>query len=148
MRDIGLRWGVPRTQNLQCGPKWSPGIPKTSQWSPKRAPKTPQSGPKASSRHPNAAPGAPKCVSRLPQATQWHPKESQRAMEASKNALAFQSEFKGSLYTQNSQSIAPAAIMLLHRGTLGILYLCHLGICICMSQSHSIPIYIEPRRST
>ena len=88
-----LAVGVPA--DTKC-PIWPKVIPRH----PNIEPKVSQSGLKASPRHPNAAPGAPKCVSRLPQATQWHPKESQGAMQASKNACAFQTEFEESLYTQ------------------------------------------------
>ena len=67
-------------------------------------PRHPQSSFKALPGRPNAAPGGPKCTPRLPKVPQRGPKGSQKrdkrsAMQSPKHALAFQSEFKGILYT-------------------------------------------------
>ena len=67
-------------------------------------PRHPQSSFKALPGRPNAAPGGPKCAPRLPKVPQrdakGSPKRDKRsAMRSPKHAWAFQSEFKGSIYT-------------------------------------------------
>ena len=79
LRALGLRRGLRWTQNLQC------------------CPETPL-------RRPNEDPGVPKTAPRLPKVSQRGHKGSQKrdkrnAMQSPKHALAFQSEFKGVLYT-------------------------------------------------
>ena len=71
---------------------------------PRIVPRHPQSNSKALPRRPNAAPGGPKCAPRLPKVPQrdakGSPKRDKRgAMQSPKHALAFESEFKGGLYT-------------------------------------------------
>ena len=90
-----LAVGVPA--DTKC-PIW----PKMITRHPNIEPKVSQSGPKASPRQPNAAPGAPKCAPRhpniAPRRSKGSPKRDKRnAMQAPKDALALQSEFKGSL---------------------------------------------------
>ena len=70
--------------------------PKVSQSVPSRLPKAVQ----CVLKMPQCSPRCPKVCLKAPQATQWHSTGSQRAMQASKNALAFQSEFKESPCTK------------------------------------------------
>ena len=79
LRALGLRRGLRRTQNLQC------------------CPETPR-------RRLNGDPGVPKCAPRLPKVFQRGQKGPQKrdkrsAMRSPEHALAFQSAFKGVLYT-------------------------------------------------
>ena len=57
-----LAMGFPQTPNVQCGPKWSQGIPKTSQWSPRCPKACPQDSPK----RPQGIPKMPQCSPRYP----------------------------------------------------------------------------------
>ena len=79
LRALGLRRGLRRTQNLQC------------------CHETPR-------RRLNGDPGVPKCAPRLPKVFQRGQKGPQKrdkrsAMRSPEHALAFQSAFKGVLYT-------------------------------------------------
>ena len=79
LRALGLRRGLRWTQNVQC------------------CPETPL-------RRPNGDPGVPKYAPRLPKVFQRGHKGSQKrdkrsAMRSPEHALAFQSAFKGVLYT-------------------------------------------------